>query len=74
MGFLMSAGVIAGITLGNTLSVAQAETATRVDGLEREVQRNDSETKQAVDKVNDKVEVNGKNIVKLLVKLGVEPE
>lgn len=70
MAALMAAGVMGGVQL----AIAQGRTETRVEGLQNEVQRNDSQTKEAVDKVNEKVEVNGRNIVKLLVKLGVTPE
>ena len=71
---LMGALLVAGVLGGVQLAIAQGKTDTRVDSLKEEVKRNDSETKKAVKKVNDDVETNGRNIVKLLVKMGVDPE
>lgn len=65
---------VAGILGGVGLAIAQAGTDANLTNLEESVQRNDLETKAAVEKVDRKLETTNKNIVRLMVKLGVEPE
>ena len=69
IGMLLVAGIIGGINL----AIAQGRTDEKVNHIQVDVKRNDTETKQSIEKVDGKVDEINRNVTKLLVKMGVDP-